>query len=228
MRKFTLELLKPFRFWIMAQFSVGIIWALDASIRPYILKLMIDKIPHLNSENVAHELLGLVSFYLSMSLLITIVFRFYDFVWLKLNPPLKRHIGDTLMKRMMDHSLIVFHNQFAGSLANKIKDVMSGIPDLLRLGINQFFSHSLALIIAIVTVWTIDYKFSALLFIWVAVFIGGSAFFSRRAKKLCAQAAEIRSGVVGQIVDILSNISSVHLFSAKKMESKTLRTHLDQ
>jgi ATP-binding cassette subfamily B protein len=228
MREFILETLKPFKFWIMGQLTVGIIWAIDLSLRPYILKLIIDKLPHLKKEEVVTALSEPVLFYLAMSLLLVIVFRFYDFVWLKLNSPLKSHVGDTLMKRMMAHSITMFHNHFAGNLANKIKDVMSGVPDLLKVTINQFFSHSLALIVAILTVWTINYKFSLLLSAWVAVFIAGSAFFSRHAKKLCAEAAEIRSGLVGHMVDILGNIASVHLFSATKAESKTLKVHLDR
>jgi len=225
---FILETLKPFKFWILGQFTVGIVWAIDLSLRPYILKIIIDKIPNLTSETVVSVLSKPAIFYVSMSLLIAIIFRFHEFVWLKLNPPLKRHIGDILMKKMMDHSSSMFQNQFAGNLANKIKDVMSGIPDFLKVSINQFFSHFLALGIAIFAVWTINYKFSALLALWLFIFIAGSTFFMKRAKQLCDVAAEVRSGVVGQLVDILSNITSVQLFAAKKTESKRLLLSLDQ
>ncbi len=105
---------------------------------------------------------------------------------------------------------------------------MSGVPDLVRLGINHFYGHSLALIIAIITVWTINYTFSFLLSLWIVIFIIGSIFFSKRAKTLCRNAAEVRSTVVGQMVDILSNMMSVHLFAAKKTELKKLTSHLDE
>jgi len=227
MIRFLIVILKPFKFWIIGQLMVGVIWAVDLSLSPYILKIIIDKIPHLKNEETAQQLIVPVTLYLSMMLFIVIVSRFHDFVWLKLNSPLKRHIGYALMKKMMGHSLVVFHNHFAGNLANKIKDVMSGIPDLLHVIIDQFFIHFLAIIIAIFAVWTINYKFSILLFVWIGIFTVGSVFFSKRAKKLCIQASEIRSCVIGQIVDILSNIISVHLFSNKKTESKALMTHLD-
>lgn len=226
--RFILEVLKPFKFLIISQFMIGIMWAVDLSLRPYILKIIIDKIPTLTSETAVDALISPIIFYLSMTLLIVVVFRFYDFVWLNLNPPLKRHIGDTLMKRMMNHSLTMFQNHFAGSLANKIKDVMSGIPDLLKVSISQFFTNFLGLVIAIFTVWTINYKFSALLVGWIIIFIVGSAFFSKRAQKLCDVAAEVRSSVIGQIVDSLSNISSIHLFSAKETESKILKRYFDK
>lgn len=226
--KFLIDVLRPFRFWILAQVIIAIIWAINLSLRPYILKVMIDRMPHATVDNVIQILIGPVTFYLAMSLLIVIVFRIYNYVWLKLNPPLKRHIGNVLMQRMMNHSLILFQNHFAGNLANKIKEVMSGVPDVIKVSIDQFFSGALSIIIAILIVSTINYKFSVLLTIWTVVFIGGSFFFTKRARQLCLQAAEIRSRVVGQFVDILSNITSVLLFSAKQTESKALKSHLDQ
>jgi ATP-binding cassette subfamily B protein len=131
------------------------------------------------------------------------------------------------MKKMMDHSQVIFQNHFAGNLANKIKDVMSGVPDLLRVMIYRFFSHSLACVLAILTVWTVHYKFSALLATWILIFVLGTLLFIKRAKELSITAADVRSGVVGQLVDIISNMTSIHLFSGKKLESKKLKVHLD-
>lgn len=227
LKHFLLDILKPFKFLIFGQLTIGIIWAIDLSLRPYILKTIIDKIPHVTKDTVIEQLSSLVIFYVFMSLTVVVLFRIYDVIWLKLNPPIKRKIGDALMKKMMAHSVTVFQNQFAGDLANKIKEVMSGVPDLLRLLINHFFSHFLAFIIAIFTVWTIHYQFSILLASWIVIFSLGTAFFAKRARKLCSSAAEVRSSVIGHMVDILSNVFSIHLFSGKNTESKKLKRQLD-
>ena len=225
---FILSVIKPFRFWVMAQFAVAIIWAIDFSLRPFLLKIIINKIPSATSETAIAELAPPLVFYLGMSLIVMIIFRFHDYLCLNLNPPLKRHVADILMKRMMKHSLSMFQNHFAGNLANKVKDVMNNIPDLLQVSLNQFLAHFLALAIAIFTLSTVSYKFSILLSVWVIFFVIGSSFFLKKAKKLSYEAAEVSSRIVGQIVDILSNIASVYLFSSKKNESKKLKTHLDR
>ena len=118
---FLLEVLTPFKLLMMGQFAVAILWAMDLSLRPYVLKMIIDKLPNLTSENIVGELSGLIFFYVLLSLIVVITFRFSDFIWLRLNPPLKREIGDLLMKKMMEHSLTAFQSQFSGNLANKIK-----------------------------------------------------------------------------------------------------------
>jgi ATP-binding cassette subfamily B protein len=104
---------------------------------------------------------------------------------------------------------------------------MSGTPDLIRLCVNHFFSHFLAFIIAAFALWNISYQFSILLGIWIIVFIVGTTLFARRAKKLCATSAEVRSVFMGKVVDILTNIFNIHLFSGKKHEAKDLRLQLD-
>jgi len=226
-KDFLLTILKPFKWLLLGQVLIGIVWAIDLSLRPYILKLIIDKVPELTPATIAPELRPLILFYLAMSLLLVIMFRLHDFIWLKFNPPVKRSLGNNLMQKMMEHSVSVFQNQFAGDLANKLKEVMSRVPDVLRLVINHFFAHFLAFFIAIFTLWSINYKFSALLAAWISIFALGTIFFAKRAKQLCIAAAQIRSRFVGKIVDILSNIYSIHLFSGKKIEAKKINTQLE-
>ncbi|WP_341788833.1 MULTISPECIES: ABC transporter ATP-binding protein [unclassified Rickettsia] len=225
---FIFEVCKPFKWLILGQFAVAIIWAIDMSLRPYILKLMLDKIPLLNAENIVSELSGLMIFYLSMSLVIILMWRFLDYIGIKLYSPMQRYIADILMEKMMQHSQNLFQNHFAGNLANKVKDVMGNIPDLLYAVINQFFGNFIAIIIAIFTVSTINYKFGILLGIWVVIFTISAVCFAKRAKKLSAESSQIRSKLVGYIVDILSNIISVHLFASKKIESKRLSGQLNE
>lgn len=226
--KFIYETCKPFKGLIIAEFLFASICSVTMSLRPYILKLILDKLPSIQPESVIAELSGLVFFYLFMSFLVFLMWRFIGFIEIKLNPPLKRHIGNILMDRMMQHSQNLFQNHFAGSLANKIKDVMSNVYDLIWLIINQFICHILAIIIAIFTVYTISYKFALLLGIWIVIFVIMAIGFSKRARKLSKASSEIRSKVVGFIVDILSNIISVHLFAAKIFESKRLAKQLDE
>jgi len=132
------------------------------------------------------------------------------------------------MQRLMRHSLSLFQTNFAGNLANKAKDIMSSIPDVCKLITYQFFSQFLSIAAAIFTVWTVDYTFALLLIAWVMLFVSGALLFSRKAKPLSTTASEVRSSVIGIMVDMLSNIASIHLFASQQSESKRLRKSLDK
>jgi ATP-binding cassette subfamily B protein len=204
--KFIIKAIVPFSSWIIGLFCVSIIWAIDISLRPYILKTILDKIPEITPETVVLQLSTPIIFYISMSLFMTIIFRIHSYIWLILKPHLKCSLTNTLMNKMMQHSQTLFQNTFTGSIANKIKETIDSIPDLIKLSVDHFFSQFLAFIIAIFTVWTINYKFALLLTAWLIIFIFGSSCFINHLKKLGKAVAEIRSGTMGYIIDVLSNI----------------------
>lgn len=224
---FILQCIKPFKYWIIGQLFVATIWAIDVSLRPYLLKILLNRMPCLDPEQAYTALIWPASLYILLSACMVLVFRVYDFIWLNLNPPLKKHVGLQLIKQMMKHSYHFYQNQFAGNLGNKIKDVMSGIPDLLKMLINDCLAHGLCFLIAIITLWTVNAQFAILFSTWLLIFIIGSQKLAIKAKKLRYASAEIRSVVVGSIIDILTNVMNVRLFANQEQEYTKLTQVLD-
>ncbi len=223
--QFILHTISPFKWWIFAQMIIGILWAIDLSIRPYIVRTMINRMTNLTPDLAYALLIGPAILYIGMSTLQLCNLRFYDYVWLSINSPLKKHIDLQLMDRMMKHSHHFYQNQFAGSLGNKIKDVMNGIPSLLRIIIDQLFSNIFALLSAIIMLWTTNPRFAFALTFWVTIFLIGSLKTSKKVGSLSKVSAELQSKTMGMIVDILSNMMTVRLFTGQKQERKNL-THI--
>jgi len=226
--RFIFESVMQFKWWTVPQIIVAILWAVDVNLRPYILKIMMDRLQDLSPANAIAQLAGPAILYILLTLGVVIMFRCYDFIALTLQSSLRRYVGDRLMSRMMMHSHSMFQNHFAGSLGNKIKDAMSSIPDLLTLIIDNFLSHFLAIVIAVFTFYTVSYRFTIILVTWAIIFCFGSFLLSKRASYLSHLASEVRSTVVGKIVDILGNMMSVRLFSARIFESKQFMHALDE
>jgi ATP-binding cassette subfamily B protein len=216
---FILQCIKPFRYWIIGQVCIGIIWAIDISLRPYLLKVLLNRMSCVDPEQAYTTLLWPAGTYIGLSACMVVVFRIYDFIWINVNAPLKNHIAAELIKRMMRHSHHFYQDQFAGNLGNKIKDIISGIADLLKACVNDYFAHSLAFIIAIVTLWSVNTQFAILFTIWLLIFIIVSQKLAFKAKKLRYEAAEVQSMVIGDVIDILTNVMNVRLFANQKEES---------
>lgn len=227
MFSFIQECIKTVRGWLFLQLLVCLFWAIDLSVRPYIFKLIVDNLTSQEANFQLQYLSWLLSIYLLMSFLVVVIFRLYDWSWLKINPSLKRYIANRLMLSMIDKSHLALAEHFAGNVANKIKDVMSGVPDLIKLFIDSFFSNFVAIAVAMTMLSTISYKFSFLLFIWIVVFSAGSYFFAKMISKLCINASNVRSRVVGKMVDIIQNIFTIKLFNLKKRESQAFCIELD-
>lgn len=225
--QFILQSLHPFRWWLTGQTLIGIMWALDLAIRPYVIRIMINRMTNVTAEDAYTALLGLAILYIGMSAFQLLILRLYDYVWLSINSPLKKYIDLRLMERMMQHSHHFYQNQFAGNLGNKIRDVMNGIPNLVRIVIDQLFSNIFALISAIIILWITNAEFALALTIWVTIFIIGSFTFSKKIGNLGKVSAEFQSKVIGMIVDIISNMMTVRLFTGQEQERKNLTTILN-
>ncbi len=115
-KSFLVEHLKPFRLWISLMLGVMTLWALDLSIRPYILKIIVDKLFTLDPKDIEQGVLLPAVLYGGLTFLLVLAFRVFDYSWLKLNAPLKRAIGDSLSTHLMYHSQSFYKDHFAGSL----------------------------------------------------------------------------------------------------------------
>jgi len=219
---FIIDVIKPFRLLVACQFLVTVIWAIDMSLRPYLIKVILDKIPTISLSQTFDVLLLPTTLYIVIGVIVVVTFRFYEWILLRFHPNLKKHIGIIFISRMMNHSQNFYQNHFSGNIANKINDVTNGIPNILNTFIDQFFSHALALSIAIYTIWLVDLKFAIGLIIWITIFLTVSIKLSGKAKTLAHEAAEVYSVIIGNIVDILSNIGSIRLFGGKRLETKYL------
>jgi len=215
---FIMNVIKPFKWFVVCQFMVAVIWAIEMSLRPYLIKVILNKIPNILPSQAFAVLVPQAIFYIFISIVIVIAFRFYEWILLRFHPNLKKHIGVMLMERMMNHSQNFYQNHFSGSIANKINDVSTGIPNILNIFIDRFCSHILGILVAIYTVWLVDFKFAVCLIFWIIIFLTVSIKLSRKARTLAHEAAEVNSTVVGNIIDILSNIGSVRLFGSNIIE----------
>lgn len=215
---FVITCIREFKWLTTGQILVAIFWAVDLSLRPYLLKVILDRLLNIGPEQKLDIILLPVSLYILVLVISDTMLRIENFIWLKLNSGLKCHIAQKLMDKMTAHSYTFYQNNFSGSIANKVKDVMSGVPDLSRLVINKLFSHFLALFFAVYAIWQVSSVFVLTMIPFIIIFLLGSIIVSSRGIKVSYDAAEIRSTAVGYMSDIFSNMINVWLFNTKKSE----------
>lgn len=227
LKSFLKKLLTPFYWLIFAQAFVALIWAIDFSLRPYLIKIILDKITHLGLNSNIKAVLIPAGIYLSVFAISTLSYRFYDWILLTRNPAIKKQIVFTMMKHLVGHSTDFFQNNPSGSLANKINDIANGVPIILSMVIDKFFGQTLMFIFATGTLLQVDYRFALALFAWVLIFVLGALFLMKTAKDLSIKSAEGWTIVSGKVVDTLTNIANVRFFVGKKTEMQEFDDRLN-
>ena len=226
---FIFEVLASFRNNIFVMYVVAVIWAVDLSLKPYVLKIIVDRVAEGRSHHLLEHVSGPAIIYFLMILIPPTIFRFYDyFISIRMIPSLRRTIADSSFNSLLKQSYSFYQNNFAGGLSNKVNDLTGNIPEIVQIVIDRFIAHLLAIIIAVIILWQVNYIFALVMFFWVTLCISGSILMSNKLSDLSDKWSECGSMITGKIVDSLSNILSVQLFARDKGESTSLSLACDE
>lgn len=158
---YILHMLRPYKLGIFIMLLTGIVWAGNMSLQPYILKIILDRISEVPSCEMGNSLFMPACSYVCASLVLMSLHRLYGyFISIKMLPTLRTNLGSHAFDRLTDQSNKFYQNNFAGSLANKIGDLTSAVPELLQTFTDRLIPHCLGLSIAIFTLWQVDIKFA--------------------------------------------------------------------
>jgi ATP-binding cassette subfamily B protein len=197
-------------------------------IQPYIIKIILDRLADFTANNVFQLLAMPVMIYMSLEILVELIYSINDFIWLKIKPNLAKDLTVRLINKMMAHSFELYQNNLTGNLSNRIKDVISYTPELLEVITDSFLSTILTILVSIITLFYIKKVFALLLILWTITFFFIATRLSNRISELSVVSAQRKTKIIGYIVDFISNISVFMLFSGKKTEEKILHDITDK
>lgn len=223
---FLWDIIQPFRLWVLSIATVSLFRAIDLSLRPYIMKIIVDTMNTIPPLHAITALWPAALGYLGLSLFMILIFRWHSVAWMRFNAPLKKHVGLLLMKRMMRHSHPFHQSRSSGNQAGKLQDIITHLPDLVKILADDFLAQTLCLLIAVFTLWTVHYTLALTLTIWSVFYIIATLYTTPKLRTLTHRYFESRSSVLGIIVDLLSNMVNVRFFTGAHQEQKNLNKGL--
>ena len=224
LKTFFLQLIKPYKWYVVALFFTALYWGVNNALSPYILKLIIDKVAAFEGDKsqIFTAIMPYVGFYILLWILIAVDMRFLDWVRMRLFPSLRYDVINAMFKYLNQHSHRYFQNNFAGSLANKIMDMMSGMVTIFST-LDDGFAQCIAIIIAIISMLLVNPVFSLFLGLWVVAFLVISAVYFKPIRDQSNYFATAKSSVMGKVVDSVSNVTNLRLFSRHAYENKLIQ-----
>lgn len=225
--QFIRVITRPYRWHLAGLVFVGLLWAIDLSLRPYLLKIILDKVNIIPSDQVIHQTIWVILLYLGISLAGSLNLRFYDFISLKMIPNLRADIQKKLTYYVLGHSHSYFQNNMAGSLAGKITDVSNGVKEIVFISIDRFLCNSFALIVAAFTFAIVSPVLMLILLAWAFFFVGFTLLCSYKIHRLSFASSESRTMGVGRVVDLLINSNIIRLFTKRDFEYSLLSSQLE-
>jgi len=218
---FFFKMAKPYRWWFIAMLFVGTYSSVHSVVQPYVLKVLLDGIAQPQNKSFIELSLKPTLLLILLGFVITVVWRFYNFVVLKSLPRIKADIVAITTEHLRDQSYAFFQDELSGDISAKISDLTSNIQNML----NSWFNISrqaLTIFLSILMVGTVSLYFSFIFFVISIIFIFMSYYCANSIKPFASAYAKARAKNSGSIVDCFSNVLNMFLFSREKYEAEFL------
>lgn len=204
---------RPIQFFIFFLLPISVL--LETNLIPYVLKIFIDKITYhqpqkdLTFKDVMPELWmgGMAWFGL------IIIMRLQNWWQAYAIPRFEADIRMVVIEYIMHHSYYYFFNQLAGNVANKIRDLPKSIESIRMIICNDIVSTFAVILATLIMTAKINHIFSWILGLWVVTQLIITIYFVKFVSNASKENAEDKSALSGSVVDTISNIVPIKLFS---------------
>lgn len=199
-------------------------WPIKSTVWPYLFKLFIDKItryPTIKS-NIWSDFSSILLSWIFFWVLIEMMNRGHGVVGSKLYPKFEADIRMFMFSSISTHPYSFFVANLAGSISNKMNDLISSSTNVVMMITTTFIPVSLAIIVSFFIFSFINYIFVLLLSIWIILHFGICFINIKKCMDIANKHAHSRSQLVGHIVDVITNIINVKLFSKQQYEYRNI------
>lgn len=199
----------------------------DSLLWPFILRWVIDIFTRYEGDRAMawHSLQAPIIISVCLIAIIEINSRTMGFLMAKAIPKLQSDMRMTMFDYIQHHSPHYFSERFAGSLANKIVDMTAAVESILQQLFWPIISSIAMSLLGALFLWFIHPLLAAILLGWIVIHLAICTLFSKRCDAVEQRHGEVRSRLLGKIVDSLTNNFAVNLFYRFAFEKRGLLPH---
>lgn len=156
-----------------------------------------------------------------------VTWRTVGYIDYKYQLVIKNKIERELLALTLEHSHQFFLDRLSGRISSQIAIVAESIESIIFInGIHNLIRGASLLLVSLATTYYVHPLFFAVLFVWITLFSLVSLGLSRRLIQLSDRYAGSTSATSGQIVDCITNQTTVRTFAHKTYELTRLDTFL--
>jgi ABC-type multidrug transport system fused ATPase/permease subunit len=153
--------------------------------------------------------------------------RSYDYLYLKTMPIIKGKILDELYNYTQYHSHKFFQDNLAGHISNRITETARSFEMIVSIFGEKILRKTAIIFFALAALYSVHYLVATIFIVWIAIFLGLNVLFSNTINRYSLNYARRQSLVSGSIVDAISNINAVRMFTSHKFERQHLEVRIE-
>jgi ATP-binding cassette subfamily B protein len=224
---FIWHFLKPHKSMVALYICIAICAGFWGPFNSMLIKYIVNTLSSAHSENI--KLLTWPAALLVLNFIVfdNFTWRSIHYINYKFEPLIKNKIISQTFNYVLGSSHQYFSDTLSGVISSRIVMLADNIEQILYPIAANFIRGASLLIIGLVSMYFVNYKFFLTLIIWFAVFATFSILMSKKLIKLSETHAESQSIVSGQVTDSITNASNIKIFAKRQYEVLRLNNYLD-
>jgi len=159
---------------------------------------------------------------------LNILWRIYDYIYLKVIPCIKAQVIDELYSHIQHQGQDFFQSNLAGDLTNRITEAARSVEMVFAYANERILRKLAILAFALITLYSVHITIATIFLIWMVTFLGISLYFSTAINDYSTLYGKDKALVAGKVVDAISNISAIRMFTTHKHERRYLKTYINK
>lgn len=213
------------QFWCLFLFMV--IWALNETLFPYFIKIMIEGVQTpLEAESSLWQRFHFPILGIGISWgIMEISMRLYGLIEIYVFPKFRARMREDVFNWVKDQSIDYFTSNLAGSIGGKIADIPRSSEFILSHMCWHVNATILAFIFSLIVVAQASLIFTFLILFWCATHMGITFYYLKEVQEKTSDHYDALAELNGETVDIVGNALSMKLFSRVSYETERLKRY---
>lgn len=219
------SLLKPFYNYIIILTLTAVAQTILIGFRELSVKFIIDKLISYQGMSLALMWVGFLMF---GDIAIECSYRLSDRMNYKYRPLLKKHITETLLKKMMNYSYSFYQNKNSTELSACITDVFDGVEDSIIIVFDEFIHFALLVFITSAYALLVSTKISLILMSWGVIWSIAALYWGGKMYMLTYAYSQAQIKLEGNMADLFEHIFTVQSFYNADNEMNNISSWTDR
>ncbi|MFV3074293.1 ABC transporter ATP-binding protein [Niveispirillum fermenti] len=155
------------------------------------------------------------------------MYRVHQIIDVYTSPSIRALAQKRMFSWLLGHSPRYFQDNFAGKLGQKIKQGANAVLGVIEILTWDVVRVLVLLAVALVLLWTASPLFSAVLAVWMVVYVAMSAWLARHCFTLSEKMSDAVSSSSGRIIDAITNADLIRGFARTAFERRFLGHYLN-
>lgn len=218
------SMLKPFYRYLTILTLTAMSQSVLIGFKELSVKFIIDKLVSFDGLSVA---LIWVGFLMLGDLAIELSYRITDRVNYKYRPKLKKHIAQTLLKKMLNYSYDFYQDKNPTELSSCVTNVFDGVEDSIIIIFDEFIHFALLLLSTSLYALLVSAQISLILMSWGVLWLCAALYWGSKMYMLTYAFSRAQIRLEGNMSDMFGHMFTVHSFHNVQKEMNNVSEWTD-